>query len=136
MDVVTLGAALSGAKAYTDSVVHGVVSGIVYKGEVNYYADLPNNPTLGDAYTVKYSGTIGTIPDGTEYVWGKNNNIAQWIDFSKDSYTKSETDNLLNGKQNALTFDTVPTVNSTNPVTSGGLYNVIGDINSVLEEVL
>ena len=30
-----------------------------------------------------------------------------------------------NNKQNALTWDTVPTENSTNPVTSGGLYTVI-----------
>lgn len=42
----------------------------------------------------------------------------------------------LNTKQDALTFDTTPTENSTNPVTSGGIYNVIGDINTVLEEVL
>lgn len=42
----------------------------------------------------------------------------------------------LNGKQDALTFDTTPTENSTNPVTSGGIYNVIGNINTVLEEVL
>ena len=41
-----------------------------------------------------------------------------------------------NGKQDTLTFDTTPTENSTNPVTSGGIYNVIGDINTVLEEVL
>lgn len=41
-----------------------------------------------------------------------------------------------NGKQDALTFDTTPTQGSTNPVTSGGIYNVIGDINTVLEEVL
>ena len=42
----------------------------------------------------------------------------------------------LDTKQDALTFDTTPTQDSTNPVTSGGIYNVIGDINTVLEEVL
>lgn len=41
-----------------------------------------------------------------------------------------------NSKQDALTFDNAPTQGSTNPVTSGGIYNVIGDINTVLEEVL
>lgn len=40
-----------------------------------------------------------------------------------ETYSKSETDTLLNGKQNTLTFDTTPTENSTNPVTSGGMYN-------------
>lgn len=32
--------------------------------------------------------------------------------------------------------DTVPTQDSTNLITSGGVYTVIGDINAVLEEVL
>ena len=38
-------------------------------------------------------------------------------------YTKAEVDALLLGKQDTLTFDTVPTVASTNPVTSGGILN-------------
>lgn len=42
----------------------------------------------------------------------------------------------LDTKQDTLTFDTIPTQGSTNPVTSGGIYNVIGDINTVLEGVL
>lgn len=50
-----------------------------------------------------------------------------------DYYTKTEVDNLLNAKQNTLTFDTTPTENSANPVTSGGLYNVIGDLETILE---
>lgn len=40
------------------------------------------------------------------------------------------------GLQSALTFDAVPTENSTNPITSGGVYAVVGNINAVLEEVL
>ena len=31
----------------------------------------------------------------------------------------------MDGKQNALTFDTTPTTNSTNPVTSGGIRRAI-----------
>ena len=34
---------------------------------------------------------------------------------------------LDSGKQDALTFDNTPTQNSTNPVTSGGLYTAFGD---------
>lgn len=195
MDVVTLGAALNGSKKYTDTVAQSLMGGVRYQGEVDYYSDLPSNAEVGDAYTVKYSGTSGTDLDGTEYTWGLNHQTQQysWIDFSKDSYTKTETNRLLegkqpiinsqnklsadlvddtnstqkfvtasekrqisdnadaianaeskimlltdevNGKQDALTFDTTPTENSTNPVTSGGIYNVIGDINTVLEEVL
>lgn len=78
--------------------------GIKYKGEVNYYADLPNSAEIGDAYTVKYAGSSGTTPDGTEYVWGTVSGTNQWINFSKDSYTKAEVDALL-----ALKVDTAGT---------------------------
>lgn len=86
--------------------------GIKYKGEVNYYADLPNSAKIGDAYTVKYAGSSGTTPDGTEYVWGAVSGTNQWIDFSKDSYTKAEVDALLALKQNALTTAQLAAVNS------------------------
>lgn len=36
-------------------------------------------------------------------------------------YTKTETEGLLNAKQDTLTFDSTPTAGSTNPVTSGGV---------------
>ena len=86
--------------------------GIKYKGEVNYYADLPNNAKIGDAYTVKYAGSSGTTPDGTEYVWGAVSGTNQWINFSKDSYTKAEVDALLALKQNALSSTQLDAINS------------------------
>jgi hypothetical protein len=86
--------------------------GIKYKGEVNYYADLPNNAEIGDAYTVKYAGSSGTTPDGTEYVWGTVSGTNQWINFSKDSYTKAEVDALIALKQNALNSAQLAAVNS------------------------
>ena len=59
---------------------------------------------------------------------------------SGDSYTKQEINALLEGKQNVLAvgtnLDATPIENSTNPITSGGVYAVIGNINSILEEVL
>ena len=51
-------------------------------------------------------------------------------------YTKSQVDALLAQKQDTLTFDTVPTSGSSNPVTSGGLYTVLGDISSALTAIL
>lgn len=45
-----------------------------------------------------------------------------------------------NGKQDALVvgtnLDNTPVENSTDPITSGGVYAVVGNINTVLEEVL
>ena len=130
--------------------------GIHYIGEVNYYDDLPANPNLGDGYTVKYSGTSGTDLDGTEYVWAKKNGTPQWIDFSKDTYTKTETNNLLNNKQDIidsthkLSANLVDDINTTNKfATSEQLSQIstntenittlqqqMGDVNTILEAVL
>ena len=120
MDVVTLGAALNGSKKYTDSSVRALMGGVHYKGEVNYYNNLPNDAQEGDTYTVKYLGTSGSDPDGGEYVWGKNQQgELGWRDFSKDCYTKTETNRLLADKQpiinsqNKLSADLVDDTNST-----------------------
>lgn len=44
---------------------------------------------------------------------------------SSNLVTSGGVYNALSGKQAVLTFDTIPTENSTNPVTSGGIYNII-----------
>lgn len=75
--------------------IESIVGGVHYKGAVNYYVNLPTNAKEGDAYTVKYAGSTGTVADGTEYVWGKMDGVLSWIDFSKDSYTKEETDKKI-----------------------------------------
>lgn len=89
----------------TDDKATAAAAGLKYKGAVNYYSDLPNDAEIGDAYTVLYAGSSGTVPDGTEYVWGELNGTAQWIDFSKDSYTKAEVNGLLAAKQNTIDSD-------------------------------
>lgn len=90
----------------TDDKATAAAVGLKYKGAVNYYSDLPNDAEIGDAYTVLYAGSSGTVPDGTEYVWGELSGTAQWIDFSKDSYTKAEVNTLLAAKQATLTAGT------------------------------
>lgn len=158
MDVVTLGAALKGAKAYTDATIAPLLGGVHYRGSVNYYTNLPSSPSEGDAYTVKYTGTSGTTPDGTEYVWAldTDDNTYKWIGFSPDTYTKTEIDSALSGKQDTidsthkLNADNVDDTNSTNKFATAAeltqietnktnilsIQQTIGDINSVLEEVL
>lgn len=105
MDIVTLGAALNGSKAYTDQVTQSLMGGVHYRGSVSYYRDLPNDAEEGDSYTVKYAGTSGTIADGTEYTWGYDTDTQDfaWISFSKDTYSKAEIDNKLVGSNIALT---------------------------------
>lgn len=51
-------------------------------------------------------------------------------------YTKSETDTLLAAKQNTLTFDSTPTSGSTNPVTSGGVYDKFADYSLIISSAL
>lgn len=120
MDVVTLGAALNGSKKYTDQVVQSLMGGVHYRGSVSYYADLPLDPAEGDSYTVKYAGTSGSVADGTEYTWGYDTDSQDyaWISFSKDAYSKAETDALLAPEQ-AKTVGM--TEGGSNYITVGGI---------------
>ena len=86
IDIETYALAVTMAKAYVDAIIAAFPKGIHWLGDVDYYSDLPSNPSEGDAYTVKYTGTSGTEPDGTEYAWGINQTTqaAQWIDVGPD----------------------------------------------------
>ena len=63
--------------------------------------------------------------DIDQNAWYEMKDGGTWVlqDAGTAGYTKAEVDTLLLGKQDTLTFDTVPTVASTNPVTSGGILN-------------
>lgn len=97
MDAATYILCKSSAKKYTDQVTQSLMGGVHYRGSVNYYADLPNDAQEGDSYTVKYAGTSGSIADGTEYTWGydTDSQTYAWISFSKDAYSKAETDDTF-----------------------------------------
>lgn len=149
MDAATYILCKSSAKKYTDQVTQSLMGGVHYRGSVNYYADLPNDAQEGDSYTVKYAGTSGSVADGTEYTWGydTDSQAYAWISFSKDAYSKAETDALLSGKQATLSQAQLNAVNSgidsvkveqitTNKNNILTIQQTIGDINQVLEEVL
>lgn len=120
MDIVTLGAALNGSKVYTDQVTQSLMGGVHYRGSVSYYVDLPNDPQEGDSYTVKYAGSSGSVEDGTEYTWGYDTDLDDyaWISFSKNAYSKAETDALLATEQ-AKTVGM--TEGGSNYITVGGI---------------
>lgn len=53
------------------------------------------------------------------------------LDKANNSQSVSAAEKTTwNNKQNALTFDTTPTENSTNPVTSGGVFNAINSLKA------
>lgn len=113
----------------------------------------------GDIYYRDASGHLLNLPIGSNFqyltsflgvpVWSSPVTISatspifysggvissQAASASQNGYLISTDWSLFNGKQNALTFDTTPTSGSTNPVTSGGLYNwsvpYTGAINDV-----
>lgn len=120
MDAATYILCKSSAKKYTDQVTQSLMGGVHYRGSVNYYADLPNNAQEGDSYTVKYAGTSGSVADGTEYTWGYDTDLDDytWISFSKDAYSKAETDTLLATEQ-AKTIGM--SEGGTNYITVGGI---------------
>ena len=125
MDIVTLALAKKGAKQYTDTVIGNLPKGIVYKGSVSYYSDLPNDAEIGDCYTVTYEGSTGTTPSGAEYVWGVNTETSQeeWVRFGKD-YNEATTETAglmsaadktkLNGIATAAQVNTIETIKVNN----------------------
>lgn len=121
----------------------------VIKGRVDTYEDLllVSNPEPGWVYFVGYS----TDTEFKEYVY-TDQNVWEFVGYNSitvDSALSTTSENpvqnkvvtnAINGKQATLVvgtnLDDTPTQGSTNPITSGGVYTVVGNINTVLEEVL
>ena len=61
--------------------------------------------------------------DPVSYVLGQRS-----VDPDAEYYTKAQADVLLAQKQNKLTFDNTPTEDSTNPVTSDGVYTALANV--------
>jgi len=96
-----------------DEVLDDVAQAIGEAGEVK-------SVTInGTNHTPDSSGVIdlGTVITAHQDISGKAN--------ASDVYTKTQTDTLLSGKQNTLTFDSTPTASSTKPVTSGGIKTYV-----------
>lgn len=99
-------------------------------GKVHYVArfqadtesDLPQQEQTN--YFIDLGSTCHVVETNADFAI-KSNGV--WVLQSEitTAYTKAETDALLSGYQPLLTFDSVPTENSQNPVYSGGVYNPI-----------
>ena len=88
------------SETYTKEEVNQKVSSVYkYKGSVPTYADLPSTDlNIGDVYNVE--------SDGSNYAWDGStwDKLGGNVDLSS-YYTKTQTDNLLNGKQEEITSD-------------------------------
>lgn len=95
-------------------------------GSVLKFEEVQQLPTTGE------NGVIYLVPNGddtfTEWIWLEDEERFEKLGYDVDLsnyYNKTQVDGLLANKQNTLTFDTTPTSGSTNPVTSGGIFNYL-----------
>ena len=103
----------------------GITSGLVTK-----LNGLPTNAEL----TTLLGGKQDTISDLSEIRTGAGKGATAVQPAALDDYyNKIATDNLLNQKQDTLTFDNVPTENSNNPVKSGGVYSSIDNVQKQVD---
>lgn len=94
---------------------------ILCKMAVDDIANLPAYNAFAPDNVLSMGCTAIAINDNSKH---RLNSAGQWVQIQAgtSTYTRAEIDTLLSAKQDMLTFDTIPTENSTNPVTSNGIY--------------
>lgn len=104
--------------------------------------DLENCAIIGDTFAsgVDPSANFNAYSDT---IWNKQQTLsavqkAQVLSnigaaSAANTYTKTEVDTALGGKQGTLTFDSTPTASSTNPVTSGGVKSALDTKANVVD---
>lgn len=132
--------------ATQDALASAIGSVYRYKNSVTNYSDLPSSGNIvGDVYNVV--NAYGNVPAGTNWAWNGSawDALAGTVDLSPyakatdvaNTYaTQTALNNGLASKQNTLVvgtnLDSAPASGSTNPVTSGGVYSAINDVESRL----
>ena len=96
------------------------LSGIATGAEVNVQSDWSVSDSSSDAYIAHKP----TIPTKTSDL----TNDSGFIGTAEEQTISAALNDLNSNKQNTLTFDSAPTSNSTNPVTSGGVYTALSDM--------
>ena len=118
---ITLNVNGTGAKeivdGHTNMTILGITSGglfynnlvddFVYDGTYWVYMNRDNNTTYSSKTAASGGTATSLCTTGEKYTW--------------------------NNKQDALTFDNVPTQNSNNPVKSGGIFSTISQLNDDLD---
>lgn len=96
-------------KSYTqyeiDQMFESIGGGLHWKGAVSYYSNLPSDAELGDMWTVLYEGSSGTEACGDEYAWGTLSGTEQWILIGKETYSKTQIDNMVDGLTDRIALD-------------------------------
>lgn len=124
------------------TVVNGVVNGEMTGPTTDTFKFNSGSDSFG------FSFRVGTTPVERFNINATQMNAYQPINMhnskvtgladgtvATDAATYGQLTAELTTKQDTLTFDATPTQNSTNPVTSGGVYNMIGDVESLLSAI-
>ena len=107
------------------------------------YSDLSGTPTIPTVNNATLTITQGGVSKGT-FTANASSDVKIALDAGGGggSYTAGDgidiTNNVISvdGEQTSeLTVDTTPTQNSSNLITSGGVYSVLGDIESAINTI-
>lgn len=109
------------------AVVNTAISVVTYNS-VDYPIEDSDAVHTGNVYNGLDKTAAGFVLDARQ---GK-----ALSDAIGNTYTKGEADALLDGKQGVLTFDSVPTAGSTNPVTSGGVYDALVNMDALIPTII
>ena len=117
---------------FTASAAHDITSSDItaWNGKQDAISDLETIRSNASAGAAKVSNVQADwdASSGLAQILNKPTIPSALSDLTDDSTHRVVTDaekTAWNGKQNALTFDSTPTQNSNNPVTSGGVYTLI-----------
>lgn len=133
---------------FVNNKIAEIKGNTVDRTDLNNYVSKTGNDTITGLKT--FNTDINTSDTSTIYWKTGNTTVAS---INKTNYTgtsdkavKDQNGNIINStyatktelntKQNTLTFDTTPKAGSTNPVTSGGIYNAIKASGSISSDSL
>ena len=125
---------IMGGTAQAAGLVTSGVCGVITTGSdgacskdclyVNYDGNNTNNPT-GRGLILNAGSSGNSLGNGMyQYAVPRGDVVKAWVE-AKGYATSSSVTTGLASKQNTLTFDSTPTSNSSNPVTSGGVKTAL-----------
>ena len=106
----------------------------LWQGTRDTFRALPRY-RVGGLYFVMDGQTAQSSEDGVIYLAIGAHQVVRFGSFSKETDIDAiirELEEAIEGKQDLLTFDSAPTANSLNPVTSGGIYIKLTELEEMI----
>ena len=116
-----------------------LVSGLATVATSGSYNDLSDKPTIPTVNNPTITFTQGGTTKGTITLNQTSNQTINFDAGGGSSYTAGTgiiiENNVISAdgvQTNELSIDTIPTQNSSNLITSGGVYDVLGDVETLI----